>query len=109
MYVIDREAMGKRIRKRRKEMKLTQEQLAEIIDVSTSHIGEIERGTGICSLNVLVDLATTLELNLDTLVKGVTDKNIDMVISEKLESLPDDKKEMCLKMCESFVDNVLKP
>ena len=52
MYYIDYRAMGDRIRKKRKEMQLTQEKLAEMIDISTSHVGGIERGKAVCSLDV---------------------------------------------------------
>lgn len=40
----DYPALGARIRKTRKEKGLTQEQLAKMCDLSTAHIGHIERG-----------------------------------------------------------------
>ena len=100
--IIDYKAMGKRIRIKRLQMGLTQEQLAEKADISTSHVGEVERGTSICSLKVLVSIANVLELNLDTLVKGVDDKNANTAFSEILDSLPDNNKELYIEICEKI-------
>lgn len=41
---MDRKLLGKRIREERMRIGLTQEQIAEYIDVSTTYIGLVERG-----------------------------------------------------------------
>ncbi len=106
MYKIDYRAMGKRIRQKRKEMDLTQEKLAELVDISPSHVGEIERGTSVCSVEVLVNLATALGLNLDTLVKGIDDKNVDNAFSELLGKMPNNRKDLYIKLCENIADTL---
>lgn len=106
MYNIDYKAMGQRIKARRKEKKLTQEELAEIIEIGPSHIGEIERGTSVCSLAVLVNIATVLELNLDTLIKGINDENADRAFSELLETVSKDKQELYIRLCENIADTL---
>ena len=106
MREIDYEAIGYRIRAKRKEMKLTQEQLAEKVDVSPSHIGEIERATSICSLAVLVRIADALELNLDSLIRGINKDNADIAFSELLESVPNDNKKLYIKLCENIADTL---
>lgn len=106
MFDIDYKAMGMRIRAKRKEKGLTQEKLAEIIDISPSHVGEIERGTSVCSLEVLVNLATTLELNLDTLVKGIYEDNANEAFSGILETMTDENKKLYLKLCETIADTL---
>lgn len=104
MYKIDYNAMGKRIREKRLELGLTQEQLAEKVEISTSHVGEIERGTSICSLAVAVNIATVLNLNLDTLVKGVNVENVDTAFSEILDTLPKNNKNLYIKICENIAE-----
>ena len=49
-------ALGQRVRKRRKELQLTQEQLAEACNLSAAHIGHIERGTRALSIESLLTL-----------------------------------------------------
>lgn len=50
---IDYTALGKRIKEKRIENGLTQEQLGELCELSAAHIGHIERGTRILSVDVL--------------------------------------------------------
>ena len=106
MYKIDYKAMGHRIRIKRKELGLTQEQLAEKAEISTSHVGEIERGTSICSLAVLVNLATVLDLNLDSLIKGINHENADHAFSEILDNVPSSNKQLYIKLCENIADTL---
>lgn len=106
MYNIDYKAMGQRIRAKRLEIGLTQEKLAEIAEISPSHIGEIERGTSICSLAVIVNLATILNMNLDTLIKGINDENANNAFSEILDTLSNDNKKLYIKLCENIADTL---
>lgn len=62
------EEIGKRVRKYRKLKNLSQEQLAEKIDISTTHMSHIETGSTKLSLQVLVDLSRVLEVNTDDLL-----------------------------------------
>lgn len=65
---IDYVAIGKRIRKRRREVKMSQEKLAELIDVSPPHMSNIENGKTKFSLQVLLDLAYALDTTPDVLM-----------------------------------------
>ena len=51
---IDYAAIGRRIRSARKKAKLTQEQLAEKIDVTPQHVSAIETGKTKLSLPALI-------------------------------------------------------
>ena len=62
------EKIGKFIASSRKKQKLTQEQLAEQIGISVTHMSHIETGNTKLSLPVLVDLAKTLETSTDDLL-----------------------------------------
>ena len=67
--MIDYQAVGQRIRYNRNKFGLTQEQLAEKIDVSVPHISRIENGTSQPSLQVLVDLCNALDITIDGLMQ----------------------------------------
>lgn len=55
--------LGRRIRTLRQKQQLTQEQLAEKIDMSTSFLGHIERGSRVSSLETLVKICNVLDAN----------------------------------------------
>lgn len=54
------EAFGKRIKKLRKRVGLTQEKLADKVNVSTTHIGLIETGKRRVSLKTLQKIASAI-------------------------------------------------
>lgn len=54
---LDYVAIGKRIRDARKEKGISQEALAEMVDLSTSHVCHIECGTTKPSLDSVVRIA----------------------------------------------------
>jgi len=60
--------IGQRIRKARRSRGLSQEQLAEQIGISTTHMSHIETGNTKLSLPVLVDLAAKLDVRVDYLL-----------------------------------------
>lgn len=86
--------MGKRIQELRKEKKLTQKELAEMIHVSEKYISNIETGNGSnCSLPVFVSIVNALDTSADYLLGAVinTPKKNDTVeyVSEELKTMGD--------------------
>ena len=63
--------IGRRVREKRMEMRLTQEQLSERVGVSSSFVGHIERAEKIPSLDTMMKLSYALNTTLDYLVCGV--------------------------------------
>lgn len=62
--------IGQRIRKIRKAHNLSQEELAEKVNISTTHMSHIETGNTKLSLPVLVDVAAALEVRTDDLLNS---------------------------------------
>ena len=60
--------IGQRIRKIRKAHGMSQEELAERVEISTTHMSHIETGNTKLSLQVLVDIAAALEVRTDDLL-----------------------------------------
>lgn len=60
--------IGKRIREKRKNLNISQEQLAEAVDISVTHMSHIETGNTKLSLPVLVKIANTLQSSTDELL-----------------------------------------
>lgn len=100
--------IGKRMKNKRIELKLTQEKLSELIDVSPSYVSEIERGTSICSLSTITKIALILDLNLDFLVFGVKPNNVETTFGELLKSIPEEHRNLFLNLCENIA-NTFRP
>ena len=67
------EKIGQRIQKARKQKNLTQIQFAEILDISTSHLSDIETGRTNFGIDILMNITETLQVSADYLL-GLTDK-----------------------------------
>lgn len=61
---LDRKAIGKRIKELRKQQNLTQEQLAELADISTHYVYEIEAGLKTMSCPILAAVACSLHTSM---------------------------------------------
>lgn len=65
---LDYKAIGKRIKIARIRTDITQEKLAEIVDLSSSHMSNIETGTTKVSLTTIVIIANALSVTVDDLL-----------------------------------------
>lgn len=104
MDIVD---FGKRVRQKRIESNLTQEELAEKTDLSVGYIGMIERGKRVPSLDTFVMLADELNVTADELLSNSIKKAYQSRLrkyEEKLELL--NRKEM-KKVC-SVLDILLE-
>ncbi len=61
--------LGKNIKKRRKEMGLTQQQLADKMNISLNFMGKIEVAFSKPSLDTLIDFAKALNTTVSELTK----------------------------------------
>lgn len=67
-YELDYVSLGLRIKQVRKERNMTQADLAESCQLSTSYIGHVERGSRILSVDTLFKIASALNVSIDYLV-----------------------------------------
>ena len=66
--MVDYEAVGRRLKAKRREKKMSQEELAKAVQISLSFYGNIERGKRIPSIDTLVALANVLGVGADYLL-----------------------------------------
>ena len=106
MTDLDFKEIGLKIKERRQAVGITQEHIANILDVNPSHISNIECGRANPSLTALVKIANILQCSVDYFISGEytfknngeTTKPLDDKIMEKLKYCDSDKKSKILKM-----------
>mgnify|MGYP000844868305 CR=1 FL=1 len=64
---LDAKQLGAAIKKARIEKKLTQEQLAEIVGITSIHLKQLESGRRKPSIDVLYSLSRTLNFSIDSI------------------------------------------
>ncbi len=60
--------LGRKIFARRKELKLSQNEFAERLDISREHLAKIETAKRTVSLDLLIDIADGLEVRVRDLI-----------------------------------------
>ena len=95
--------MGERIAARRKALGMTQEQLAEMIDVATPTISYIETGTKAIRPENLAKLCEVLDISADYLLFGRSTAMETSHLTAKLTGLSAAE----LAAIESIIDNCL--
>ncbi len=106
MTDLDFKTIGLKIKERRQELGITQEHIANALDVNPSHISNIECGRANPSLTALVKIANVLECSVDYFIGGEytykldkhKEKALDEKIMNKVKYCDIDKKKRILKM-----------
>ncbi len=100
MTNIDNAAVGERIRRKRCELGMTQEQLAQKCAISTSYIGHLERGTGSMSVNILMLISHALGVSADYILMDSVcgDEHMPASIASIIKDKPEEKNECFLRL-----------
>ena len=114
--------LGLQVKKRRKALNLSQEDLAEKIDKSVDTVSNIERGKGAPSFDTALDIANALGVEMFELFQvhdmSTKDKEKMKVLDSILDLLKDQPDEMLqftlkqtqqlVSLKESFIDKLKK-
>ena len=77
--------MGKRISIRRKELKMKQSELAELLEISNNHMSAIENGKQKPSMDTFIKICNCLKISPDYLLLGMMHAyNVPQDICDKL-------------------------
>ena len=98
-------ALQTAIRQARKSKRITYEELAEMLDISPTHIKHIESGHRKPSIEILFEIARVLNLSLDGVVfpKDITQSDLTRgKIDRLLDSLDEDSLQFVLTVLEAL-------
>ena len=105
--VIDYQLIGQRIALQRKNKHITQESMAEYLDVSTAFISKIERGKTQLSLERLVQICHYLDTTPTQLLYG-SDFISDAYMLPELSSLLERCPKEALPLVKSLIEDVVQ-
>lgn len=99
--------MGDRIKEVRKKRRLTQEQLAEQVDVTVEYISQLERGLSTPSMQVFIKLLETLDASADYLLRDMVSTNNpygDKQIAARLERLAPKQRQALMAIIDAYME-----
>ena len=86
--------IGEQIKQAREAARLTQEQLAEQVDVSPQYVSDLERGVVGISISTLKRVCSTLNVTSDQILFARKDDNMGQVLLNKCRGLTEEQ--MCI-------------
>ena len=104
---MDQKAIGRRIKAARERKGLTQEELAEEVNLSPMHVSVIERGVKLPKLETLINIANALDVSADVLLQDVVNNQTKLCASEASElflRLRREDQRRALAVLRSFVE-----
>lgn len=105
MDTLNFEQIGEKLKKIRLSKNLTQEYVANAVDVNTSHISNIENNRVKVSLSVLVQMCNTLDTTVDYILSDEYNdpsSAIEQEILHELHSCSNETKEQILKIVKAL-------
>ena len=95
--------MGKRIAKRRKQLRIQQNELAEKIGISNNHLSSIECGKSTPSLDLLIKICNQINTTPDYLLMGAgRSNNIPKEICDGLSMCSDEDLDTLYQIIQIF-------
>ena len=97
--------IGHRIREERLRLKLTQEVLAEDVELTTAYIGQVERGERNLTLENLIKVANRLGVTVDYLLSDSINADRDTTIiqlSQLLNGKSQNEKELAVSLIKTL-------
>ncbi len=104
---MDAQKVGRRIQEVRKSRGLTQAELAQMVDLSTKYISNVECGFKTPKLNTFVLIANALQCDANLLLSDVLDVTTGResgLVSKKLLALPPEEQRRFLRVLEVMID-----
>lgn len=98
--------IGKQVKYAREQAKLTQEQLAEYIDVSPQYISDLERGVVGVSIPTLKKLCATLHVASDQILFSERKDNDVSAVMEKCRLLSKEQFDILSDIIYKFIEAI---
>ncbi|NMA95107.1 MAG: helix-turn-helix transcriptional regulator [Clostridiales bacterium] len=108
---MDLKTIGKRIQIRREELNMTQEKLAEHVDLSANYMSAIERGVKTPRLETFIRIANALNISADLLLMDVLKAGNEIqssVLSEKIHGLHSSEQQRIYRVVETMIESAIE-
>ena len=99
--------LGEKLKKERIRNRLTQEMLAEMADITSSYVGQIERGERKVTLSKLVRIANVLNVSIDYLLSDtidLVDDNLQIEVKNAMNNMGEKDKLMVIDIIKIIND-----
>lgn len=100
--------IGEQVRMAREQVKLTQEQLAEKLDVSPQYISDMERGVVGLSINTLKNLCGVLGVASDQILFGKRISDRGLILANVCHMLTEEEFSILVEIAGKYVEAITR-
>ncbi len=100
----DLKQIGNRISIRRRELKIPQHKLAEMVNISSTHLSNIERGKKAPGFIVFLDICSALKIDSGYITEAKVYADLDEELITKLKKCSDEQKIVISKMIDGLIE-----
>lgn len=100
--------IGRRIKSCREEQKMTQEELAGKVELSSHYLSAVERGVKVPKLETFIRIANALNVPSDILLTDVLNKGYEIkasIFSNQMKNLPIREKDRIFHVVEAMLED----
>ena len=109
-FILERAALGKRIRESRISKGYTQRDLANRAEIGVVYISEIERGIKMPSLNIFIKIVDALDVSADYVLRDELPSGKEYIcteITEKLLVLTPNQRKTASDILNAYIRNLV--
>lgn len=99
----DLKQIGNRISTRRNELKIPQHKLAEMVNISSTHLSNIERGKKAPGFIVFLDICSALRIDSGYITDAKVYADLDDELIAKIKKCSDEEKIIVSKMIDGLI------
>ena len=103
----DYKSMGQRIARRRKELGLTQKELAAMVNISGNHLSNIENGKSTPGFDTFLEICKALQTDFYYIIGDGVYSTIDVAIVNKLNRKSPENRIIISKIIDDFPDQTI--
>ncbi len=103
---VDYALIGSRIKSKRRDKRMTQEMMAEALDVSVGYVSQVERGVTKISLDLLAEISGLLDCDISFFVSGTATGERGYLkdeFSEKFERLSKKQRRIAVEIIDVLI------
>ena len=106
---MDKKDLGLRLKNLRNQANYTQEELAELADISSVYLGEVERGKKVIGLDKFINIVKALGVSADYVLCNELPSGEPYIfddITEKLKKLTPKQRKTAIDILDGYLKNI---
>ncbi len=105
MPELNKAEIGERLRKQREKLKMSREELSEMMGITSKFLSDIEFGNRGFSLEKLLLFSEYMQLTTEYILFGIDPSINNRIFLQSINNCPEEKKEFLLSIIDKIIES----